>query len=240
MSTIEAAIVLCAGRGKRLKPYTDTTPKPLLPVDGIPTLSYILESLSLAGIQRVCLVTHYLGEQIAQFAADQAWYAQENIACVQQESLAGTADAAMSALNAKPDWYSTPFLITASDYIVPAEFYQTIVQTYEREQRSIVVSTKYLGSDALALRSSIRFDDNGNILEVVEKPAPGTAPSQFSANLVYILPPDITPLIRGIEPSKRGEKEIQSAVNLYIKMNGVASATEQAAPMEWQPPMGDS
>ena len=49
---IRSAILLAAGRGKRQRPYTDATPKPLLPVRGRPTLDFILSAVKRAGIER--------------------------------------------------------------------------------------------------------------------------------------------------------------------------------------------
>ena len=236
MTQVSAAIVLCAGRGARLKPYTNTIPKPLLPMNGRPTLSYILESLKLSGIERVCLVTHYLSEQIERYATEQAFFPQGAICCAKQPGLAGTADATLCALEACPDWFDGPFLLSASDYIVPRDFYPTLTQAYQREARSIVVSIKRLPDEELAMRSSVRFNDQGDVLEIVEKPLPGTAPSRFSANLVYILPANIVPMIAAVEPSPRGEKEVQTAINVHLETNGVAFAVEQPAPVEWQPP----
>src|SRR5215216_2646780 len=57
---IRSAILLAAGRGKRQRPYTDLTPKPLLAINGRATLDYVLMAVSKAGIERVCIVTHHL------------------------------------------------------------------------------------------------------------------------------------------------------------------------------------
>jgi MurNAc alpha-1-phosphate uridylyltransferase len=64
------AIVLAAGRGERMRPLTDTTPKPLLAVRGRPLMQYHLEAMSRAGIAKVVVNTAWLGEQIeARFGA---------------------------------------------------------------------------------------------------------------------------------------------------------------------------
>lgn len=238
MNKVSTAIVLCAGRGKRLKPYTDETPKPLLPVAGKPTLDFILASLKDAGIVHVVLVTHYLAAQVQSYALQQKYFSVENMTCVEQPQLGGTADAALSGLEAKPEWFSTPFLLTASDYLVPQLFYKLIVDAHEKSGKAITVSVKRLPDEDLASRSSVRFDHHGNVLEVVEKPAAGTAPSNLSANLVFILPPDIIAAIKLVKPSARGEKEIQSAINAYLVANGPACALEQDTPAEWSPYLG--
>ncbi len=60
------AMILAAGRGKRLKPYTDVTPKPLVNVGGKPLIVYHLEKLSQAGFKDIVINTAWLGEQIPQ------------------------------------------------------------------------------------------------------------------------------------------------------------------------------
>lgn len=58
------AIVFAAGRGTRLGPATDDTPKPLLPVGGEPLLDRCLEAVVAAGVDRLVLVVGYRAEQI--------------------------------------------------------------------------------------------------------------------------------------------------------------------------------
>lgn len=235
MKSVDTAIVLCAGRGKRLRPYTDTVPKPLLPVNGQPTLDFILEALLLAGIKKVVLVTHYLQEQLVAYTQTQSYFPGDNIICVQQTQLAGTADATTAALRHKAAWFQSDFLLTASDYLVPEDFYQQLLDKFVESDKPIAVSLKRVDESEQALRSSVRFDGNGDVLEVVEKPEAGTAPSALSANLVFVLPADIADVIAEVAPSPRGEKEIQTAINLYLRMHGPACALEQRPPQEWYP-----
>lgn len=58
------AMILAAGRGERLRPYTDSCPKPLLEINGKPLIFYHLEALALAGISKVVVNLSWLGEQI--------------------------------------------------------------------------------------------------------------------------------------------------------------------------------
>jgi mannose-1-phosphate guanylyltransferase len=64
-----AALVLAAGRGERLRPFTDTTPKPLLPVLDRPLLGLIVRQLTNAGIRRIGISASHLANQIVSFAA---------------------------------------------------------------------------------------------------------------------------------------------------------------------------
>jgi MurNAc alpha-1-phosphate uridylyltransferase len=61
------AMVLAAGYGTRLKPLTDHTPKPLVPVAGKPMIQYALEKLRAYGIQEVVVNVSHLREQLAAY-----------------------------------------------------------------------------------------------------------------------------------------------------------------------------
>lgn len=60
-----AAMILAAGRGERMRPLTDATPKPLLSVRGKPLLQWPLEALARGGVDRVVVNTAWLGERIS-------------------------------------------------------------------------------------------------------------------------------------------------------------------------------
>jgi MurNAc alpha-1-phosphate uridylyltransferase len=63
-------MVLAAGRGERMRPLTDTTPKPLLPVRGKPLMQWPLEALARGGGRSVVVNTDWLGAQIPQTFGD--------------------------------------------------------------------------------------------------------------------------------------------------------------------------
>jgi len=58
-------MILAAGRGERLRPLTDSTPKPLLPIAGDPLIVHQLRWLAAAGITEIVVNLHHLGEQIS-------------------------------------------------------------------------------------------------------------------------------------------------------------------------------
>lgn len=70
MSAVTTAMILAAGRGERMRPLTDHTPKPLLKVRGKPLIQYHLEKLAALNVQRVVINYHWLGEQIEQQLGD--------------------------------------------------------------------------------------------------------------------------------------------------------------------------
>jgi MurNAc alpha-1-phosphate uridylyltransferase len=61
------AMILAAGRGERMRPLSDTVPKPLLEVAGKPLIVHQIEALNLAGIERIIINTGRLGKQIQHY-----------------------------------------------------------------------------------------------------------------------------------------------------------------------------
>ena len=66
------AMILAAGRGKRLRPHTDTLPKPLLPVHGKPLIEHHLEALAAAGFREIVINRGHLGERLPEALGDGA------------------------------------------------------------------------------------------------------------------------------------------------------------------------
>jgi NDP-sugar pyrophosphorylase family protein len=86
------AIILAAGKGTRLRPHTEKTPKPLLPVQGRPILDWIVAALP--PVDRLAVVVNYLAGQIEEYLKAQnhvrSW------TTVRQEVPRGTGDALMA------------------------------------------------------------------------------------------------------------------------------------------------
>jgi MurNAc alpha-1-phosphate uridylyltransferase len=64
------ALLLAAGRGERMRPLTDQTPKPLLPVRGQPLMQWAMQGLQRGGVSNLVINTAWLGEQISQHFGD--------------------------------------------------------------------------------------------------------------------------------------------------------------------------
>jgi mannose-1-phosphate guanylyltransferase len=72
-SSIRTSFILGAGLGTRLRPLTDSCPKPLLPVGGRPIITYAMDHLISAGIERFIINTHYVAEAYHKTFPDQQW-----------------------------------------------------------------------------------------------------------------------------------------------------------------------
>jgi len=233
---VKRAVLLAAGRGTRLKPYTDKTPKPLLVHNGKPTLDYLLESLLQAGMNDVVLVTHHLSDQIRSYA--HAWMAshEQRLRCVHQAHLFGTAHALQTVIEETPDIIQQPFVLSATDYLLPRDFFSELLDFHASHDAQLTVSMKQLNALEMAGRSSIRFNEDQSIAKIVEKPPEGTAPSDIGANLTFVLPTAVVPYIDDVPMSDRGEREVQQAINAWLRDGGQGRGLLQCTPAEWQAP----
>jgi MurNAc alpha-1-phosphate uridylyltransferase len=75
---IRTAMILAAGRGERMRPLTDTTPKPLIPVRGRSMLDRTLDRLAAHGVRNVVVNVHHLGERIASHVGGRAHVVRED------------------------------------------------------------------------------------------------------------------------------------------------------------------
>ncbi len=108
------AFVLAAGRGERLRPLTDQTPKPLLEIHGQSLLDFNLRALERIGVQRVVINAHHLKNQISAFVKRSRSRYSFEILLSEEEELLGTAGGLKRAL---PLLGAPPFLILNSDVL---------------------------------------------------------------------------------------------------------------------------
>lgn len=104
------AMVLAAGLGKRMRPITDTMPKPLVEVAGKALLDWGLDSLAEAGVETAVVNVHYLPEQIIQHLAARS--APRTIVSEEREQLLDSAGGIVKARNLLG---REPFLILNAD-----------------------------------------------------------------------------------------------------------------------------
>jgi NDP-sugar pyrophosphorylase family protein len=229
---VKSAILLAAGRGKRQRPYTDTTPKPLLPVAGRPTLDYVLCAVQKAGVERVCIVTNHLEEQIFDFVGDGSrWGLAASFA--HQSDLRGNGDALKSV---PANWIrDEAVMVVATDYVLNEDALLELSQAHEKKRTDITMSLKECPIDELLARSSVDVDENWRVRRIIEKPKREEIMSPYAASILFILPPQIWEYLTRVAPSERGEIEMQAAIDRMLADGFSAFGVLQATPREWTP-----
>lgn len=137
MNRPEVAFIFAAGRGERLRPLTDKTPKPLLPIQGKPILDHILDSLAPLKLKKIVFNAWHLGDQIEDYVAARA----KNLPCemvVSRESeLLGTGGGLKKAL---PLLGTDSFLMLNGDCLWKGD----VAGFIERADRTKIMATWWL------------------------------------------------------------------------------------------------
>ncbi|MBL0713700.1 MAG: phosphotransferase [Desulfosarcina sp.] len=111
------ALVLAAGLGTRLRPYTEQTPKPLFTLDRRPLLERVIQRLITAGAQTVVVNTHHQAEQIRAFLSTCVFPA--DIIVRHEAAILGTGGAIRNTADV---WGTHPFMVVNSDIVTDIDF----------------------------------------------------------------------------------------------------------------------
>ncbi len=157
MARIEQAVILAAGEGQRLRPFTASKPKVMIPIANKPILRYVIEAVERNGIRNVIVVVGYKKEQVIDYFGNGEEFGVE-IEYVDQKQQLGTAHALKQA-EAK---LKGRFLMLSGDNIIEPGTVAELVRTDScgilvRQQNNV---TKY---------GVVEVDD-GRVTDIVEKP----------------------------------------------------------------------
>jgi glucose-1-phosphate cytidylyltransferase len=153
------AVILCGGRGERLKPFTDHLPKALVPLNGKPLLDHLMNYLSRCGISRFVLCVGYKAECIEKFVEDHpkpGW----QVVCVNSQD----ANMADRILDARPH-ISGQALICYGDILANVDI--AALQREHSASGALATLTVYPLHSPFGI---IHFDQNKCVTELAEKP----------------------------------------------------------------------
>ena len=109
-------VLMAGGRGERLRPLTDETPKPLLPVDGKPIIDYNIEELETCGVKKIYVTVNYLADQIRSHFRD--WEGSAEVECVEEPKKLGTLGSLAYVKGIKTD----NIIVMNSDLLTTVDF----------------------------------------------------------------------------------------------------------------------
>ena len=177
--TILKAFLLVAGRGDRLRPLTDTTPKCLLPINGKPLLQIWLEHLEFAGIDEVLINTHWLHEMVEDFVCE--WSSRHKIKIIlfHEPTLLGSA----GTLLANRKWVGrNPVFIIYGDNLT--QFNLLNMLTVHKRSGFPVTIRIYKGADPRRA-GIVCIDENDIVTDFEEKP--DKPKSDLGAGGIYVV-----------------------------------------------------
>lgn len=201
-------LVLCGGRGTRLRPLTSTRAKQLIPVANKPVLFYVIEDLAEAGIRRVgVVVSPETGAAIRDALGDGSRWGVE-LTFVEQDSPLGIAHAIKTARSFLED---APFVVYLGDCLLQEGISDVIdrYRTHTPEVLALVTPVDDPGRFGL-----VAVDGHGRVVQVVEKPR--NFPSNLALVGVYVFDPAVHEAIETLRPSQRGEYEVTDAIRVLL------------------------
>jgi NDP-sugar pyrophosphorylase family protein len=155
------AVILAGGKGTRLKPFTMTIPKPLLPLGDVPILEVVVRQLAAAGFERVVLTLGHMGPLFVSHFGDGSGFG-TTIEYVTEHEPLGTA-APLRSIADLPD----DFLVMNGDLLTDIPF-RELVEQHRRvaATATICVASRQVNVDY----GVVEFRDDGTFVDYREKP----------------------------------------------------------------------
>ncbi|MCL6587115.1 MAG: UTP--glucose-1-phosphate uridylyltransferase GalU [Anoxybacillus sp.] len=233
MKKIRKAIIPAAGLGTRFLPATKAMPKEMLPIVDKPTIQYIVEEAIESGIEDIIIVTGK-GKRAIEDHFDHAFELEQvllktgkhdllekvkepskvDIHYIRQKEPKGLGHAVWCARKFIGE---EPFAVLLGDDIVQAETpcLKQLINEYEQTHSS-VIGVKQVGNNETHRYGIIDpLDQKGRRYQVrrfVEKPVPGTAPSNLAIMGRYVLTPEIFMFLEKQETGAGGEIQLTDAI----------------------------
>lgn len=195
-------VILCAGNGTRMQPFSYTMPKTLLPVANRPLLDHCIRKMQAAGIEEIAVVINPAQKRLEDYVRV---YRGAKLRLLYQKEPRGIAHALMAA---KSFLRRSPFVLLLGDNLV-AEPLSTMLGSFRGKEASVLLARVEKPQEY-----GIAEVEGERIVRLTEKPA--QPKSDLAVIGAYAFRASIFEAIRRLQPSARGEYEITDAIQTLI------------------------
>lgn len=208
-------VILAAGKGTRIYPFSDNYPKPLLPIANKPIIQYQIELMAKMGIKDLIIVIGHLGYEIVRKIGQGDEYGMR-IKYIEQKNTLGIAHA-VGSLEAE---IHSPFIMFLGDIFFITGSIEKLFQKMEEENLQCVLATKLENdADKIKRNFSVQIDDNGFVRRVIEKPRHSF--NKLKGCGIYLFDLQIFDAIRRTpRTAMRDEYEITDSIQILIDYGG--------------------
>ena len=177
-------MVLAAGLGTRLRPFTKDEPKCLIPLAGKPLIDWTLRWLHRSGVTECIINLHYLADKVRKFVGDGSRYGLK-VDYSYESELLGTA----GAVRKVADFFNRPFYVIYSDNFSQWDL-KKLFQVYERNKALATMAVHW--REEVSQSGVVEIDQDNRVLRLIEKPEAGQRPSSNYVNAgFYFLDPKV-------------------------------------------------
>ena len=204
-------VILAAGKGTRLHPFSERYPKPILPILGKPLLLHQVECLRDIGVRRVIVVIGHLGFEIVRALGDGRDLGVE-IEFVDQGPTLGIAHA-VSKLEGLVD---RPFMLFLGDiFFLHDDLSRMLAMLGADDVRGVLAVKDEPSVEAIRRNFVVLEDGQGFVRRVIEKPR--YPPSRLKGCGLYLFDPHVFDAVRRTpRTAMRDEYEITDAIQIFI------------------------
>jgi len=208
-------VILAAGKGTRMYPFSESYPKPIMPIANKPLMAYQLELMASIGIKEVIVVIGYLGYEIVRRIGTGNEYGLR-IRYIEQKDTLGIAH----ALGCLENELDRPFLLFLGDIFFEADNIGRMVSAMEEDGLQCVIATKIENDmEKIKRNFAVVFDEDNFVKRVIEKPR-HTSNNHKGCGL-YLFNLQIFDAIRRTpRTAMRDEYEITDAMQILINDGG--------------------
>ena len=199
---------------------TETLPKPLIPVAGIPAVVHVIEGIRSAGITEFILVTGYLEDQVRSTLGTGESLG-VRITYIHQDKQLGTGHAVGLT---RPLAAGFPVLLAYADIMTSPANYERLINHFSQERCDIAAAVRRVDDPWRA--AAVYVDAENNIQRIIEKPPIGTSTTPWAHAGMYCFSSEIYDYVQQLQPSSRGEYEITDAVSSMIRDKHKCHAVE--------------
>jgi dTDP-glucose pyrophosphorylase len=208
-------VILAAGKGTRIYPFSDSFPKPILPIANKPIIQYQIELMAKMGVKEIIIVIGHLGYEIVRKIGQGDDFG-VRIKYVEQKSTLGIAH----AVGALESYIDSPFIMFLGDIYFITNTIEKLFQKMEEEKLQCVLATKVENDiDKIKRNFSVQTDDNGFVNRVIEKPRHSS--NKLKGCGIYLFDLQIFDAIRRTpRTAMRDEYEITDSIQILINYGG--------------------
>ena len=211
--TVCKAVLLAAGRGKRLGILTDRVPKPILEVAGQPLIGHIVDALAANDVRDIAIVTGYLASHIDEWCARRTHESPAaRITTLHQAELNGTAGAMLLARNFVIE--EDAFIFGWGDILMDVENYARFVTSARTEECELLLAVNATSDPWRG--AAVYVDKEMRVEKIVEKPPRGISTTRWNNAGLFAATPQIFEYLARLKPSARGELELPEAIAMMI------------------------
>ena len=191
------AMILAAGKGTRVRPITNDTPKPMIPLLQKPVLESIIEHLKNNGVDEIIINTSYLSTKIENYFGNGSKYGVQIAYSFEGEMIGdeivsnalGSAGG-MKKIQEFSQFFDDTFIVLCADALIDLDIKKAIDE-HKRKQSIATIVLKDVPKEEVFKYGVVKLDKNNKIVKFQEKPKIQEAVSNLANTGIYIFEPEI-------------------------------------------------